>query len=527
MNKVTLVVMDGIGITNEKYGNAVANANTPNLDKLMSDYPHTLINAHGTYVGLPTDSDMGNSEVGHNAIGCGQIYSQGAKLVDEAINSRRIFDGETWNNLINNCKENNTLHFIGLLSDGNVHSHINHLFAMLDEAKKDGVKKVRIHILLDGRDVEETSALKYVNMLEEKLASLNDSSFNGLIASGGGRMTVTMDRYDANWKMVEKGWNAHVLGNARKFESATLAIETYRKEDNTIDQYLDSFVIVDKDNKPVGQILDGDSVILFNFRGDRAIEISKAFIEKEEFNKFNRQRVPKVMYAGMIQYDPDFKIPKLYLTEPPKINYTLTEELCKHGIREYAVSETQKYGHVTYFWNGNRLEKFDENLETYEEIPSDIIAFDKKPKMKSYEITDKLIEAIKNNKYNFLRCNFPNGDMVGHTGNYDATIEAVEAVDYNLGRIMKAVEEDGSILLVMADHGNAEEMYQLTDREKKPKTSHTLNKVPFIIFGKNIDNIKIKDGDFGLANVASTVAELFNINPNEHWLESIIKNNQN
>ena len=524
MNKVTLVVMDGIGITKEEYGNAVKNAKTPNLDRLMNNYPHTLISAHGTYVGLSSNSDMGNSEVGHNAIGCGQIYSQGAKLVDEAIKSKSIFEGSTWKKIISNTGENNTLHFIGLLSDGNVHSHIDHLFAMLDEAKKEGIKKVRVHILLDGRDVYETSALKYLDMLEEKLNSLNDDSFNGMIASGGGRMNVTMDRYEANWEIVEKGWHAYVLGDARKFKSAKEAIETYRKESNVIDQYLDSFVVVDSNNNPVGEIKDGDSVIFFNFRGDRAIEISKAFDGGEEFNKFNRIRVPKVIYAGMVQYDPDFKVPKLYLTEPPKIKYTLTEELCKYGIREYAVSETQKYGHVTYYWNGNRIEKLDEELETYEEIPSDKIEFDKKPKMKSYEIADKLITAIKSNNYDFLRCNFPNGDMVGHTGNYEASIEAVEAVDYNLGRIMKAVEEDNSILIVMADHGNVEEMYQLNDRNKKPKTSHTTNQVPFIIFGNDVSNIEVKKGDFGLANVAATVANLFEIDKNPHWLESIITN---
>ena len=523
MNKVTLVIMDGVGITKEEYGNAVMKANTPNLDKLMSKYPNTLINAHGTYVGLSSNSDMGNSEVGHNAMGCGQVYSQGAKLVNEAIESGDLFKGSTWKKLIDFCKDNNTLHFIGILSDGNVHSHINHSFAMLDEAKNAGVKKVRVHILLDGRDVEEKSALKYVSMLEEKLNSLNDSNFNGMIASGGGRMAVTMDRYEANWDIVEKGWNAHVLGNARKFHSARDAILTYRNEEDATDQFMDSLVIVDKNNHPIGTISDGDSVIFYNFRGDRAIEISRAF-DDIEFDKFDRIRVPKVMYAGMLQYDSDFNIPKLYLTEPPKIKNTLTEELCKYNIREYAISETQKYGHVTYFWNGNRLDKVDEKLETYEKIDSDIIPFEKKPEMKAYEITDKLIDAIKSNKYDFLRCNFPNGDMVGHTGNFLATVKAVEAVDDNIGRIMREVENDNSILIVMADHGNAEEMYQLKDREKIiPKTSHTTNKVPFIIYGNNLDNIKIKEGEFSLANLAATITTLFDIEKNPNWLESIIE----
>jgi 2,3-bisphosphoglycerate-independent phosphoglycerate mutase len=520
--KIVLVVMDGVGITEEKFGNAVLNANTPNLDLLMEKYPHTLIKAHGSAVGLPSDDDMGNSEVGHNALGCGQIYSQGAKLVNEAIESKEIFNGEIWKKLVSNAKDH-TMHFIGLLSDGNVHSHIKHLFVLMEQAKKDGVKNVRVHILLDGRDVEETSALKYVDMLENKIKELNDDNFNAMIASGGGRMTITMDRYEANWKMVEKGWEAHVLGIGRGFESATSAIETYRKENNVIDQDLDSFVI-EKDGKPVGTIEDHDSVIFFNFRGDRALEISRCFDEKDEFDKFDRKRVPDVMYAGMLQYDADLKIPHNYLTEPPKIKYTLTEELCKYNIREYAISETQKFGHVTYFWNGNRTEKFDEQLETYEEVDSDVISFDKKPKMKAFEITDKLVDAILSDKYDFLRTNFPNGDMVGHTGNYEATIEGIEAVDENLGRIMKAVDEANATLLVMADHGNAEEMYQLKDKTKKvAKTSHTLNPVPFILYGKDSDKYEMKKGNFGLANVASTVATLFEISPNEHWLESIIE----
>ena len=520
--EVVLVVMDGVGISKENFGNAVLNANTPNLDKLLSEYPNTLINAHGTFVGLPSNDDMGNSEVGHNALGCGQIYYQGAKLVQESIKTGEIYKTQTWKDIVNNCKKSNTLHLIGLLSDGNVHSNINHLFSLLEQAKKENVNKVRIHILLDGRDVEETSALKYVDMLEEKILSLNDSCFNAMIASGGGRMVITMDRYEANWSMVEKGWHTHVLGKGRKFSSAKAAITIYREEEHVIDQNLGEFVIVDNNDEPVGTVEDGDSVIFFNFRGDRAIEISKAFDDKE-FDKFDRVRVPKVMYAGMLQYDADLKIPKKYLAEPPKITNTLTEELIKYGIREYAISETQKFGHVTYFWNGNRTEKFSNELETYVEIPSDVISFDQKPEMKSYEITDKLIDAIKSRKYDFLRVNFPNGDMVGHTGNYEKTIEGIEAVDKNLGRIMQAVREEDAILLVMADHGNAEEMYELKDKTKKvAKTSHTLNPVPFIVYGNSIDNIEIKNGDFGLANVASTVTTLFDIEKNPLWLESII-----
>lgn len=522
--KVVLVVMDGVGITEESYGNAVLNANTKNLDYLLKNYPHTLIHAHGTYVGLPSDEDMGNSEVGHNALGCGQIYAQGAKLVDESIKSSKIFESNTWKELISYCKDRGTLHLLGLLSDGNVHSHIRHIFALLDRAKQEGIKAVRLHILLDGRDVAETSALEYVDALEEKLNELNDDTFCAKIASGGGRMNITMDRYEANWPMVEKGWNTHVLGIGRGFQNATDAIITDRRErPGVIDQDLEPFVIVDSKNQPVGTINDNDSVVLFNFRGDRALEISRCF-DEDNFDKFDRKRRPNVYYAGMLQYDADLKIPNKYLTEPPKIEYTLTEELNKYQIREYAISETQKFGHVTYFWNGNRLEKFDEELETFVEIPSDISGFDEKPEMKSYEITDRLVDVIASDKFDFLRVNFPNGDMVGHTGNYEATVKAIEAVDENLGRIMEAVDKVGATLLVMADHGNAEEMYQLKNRETKiPKTSHTTNPVPFIVYGKDVSNIKIKEGDFGLANVASTVTDLFGIEKNPHWEESIIE----
>ena len=514
MNRqVVLVIMDGVGLTDKKEGNAFYYANTPNIDKIMAN--SIRIHAHGTYVGLPSDDDMGNSEVGHNAMGCGQIYSQGSKLVNDAINSGTLFEEKVWKEAVDYGK-NNKLHFIGLLSDGGVHSNISHLLKMLEQAKKDGIKNACIHILLDGRDVDKTSALKYVDILESKLHELNDNDFYARIASGGGRMTITMDRYEANWGMVEKGWHTHVLGAGRKFNSAREAIETDRKENpDIIDQYLNPFVIENSN----GIIEDHDSVIFFNFRGDRAIEISRAFTE-DNFNKFNRIRVPKVYYAGMLQYDSEIGIPKNFLTSPPNITNTLTEELVKNNISEYAISETQKFGHVTYFWNGNKIDKFSDVLETYEKIDSDIIPFDEKPEMKAYEITDKFIEAIKSNKYKFLRCNFPNGDMVGHTGNFLATVKGMEAVDENIGRIMESCLETNSILLVLADHGNAEEML---DEKGNAKTSHTTNPVPFIIYGNDIDNIKFKDGDFGLANLASTITDLLGIEKNPVWMESMIE----
>ena len=520
--KVLLVVMDGIGYSKTGLGDAVTLANTPVLDKLLKECPNVRLKAHGSAVGLPSDDDMGNSEVGHNALGCGQVYSQGAKLVNESIESGKIYESTAWKEIAGNCVEkNSTLHFIGLLSDGNVHSNISHLIAMLKQAKAEGVKSVRAHILLDGRDVPATSAPVYVEQLENALAELNDGTFSGKIASGGGRMKITMDRYEADWNMVKDGWDTHVKGIGRQFANATEAIETYRAEnDGVIDQDLPPFVIAEN-GEPVGAIKDGDSVVLFNFRGDRAIELSMAF-DNDEFTAFDRGAKLDVCYAGMLQYDGDLKLPARFLVNPPEIKDTLSELLVSKGMNQFAVSETQKYGHVTYFWNGNKSDKFSEELETYLEVPSDKVSFDERPWMKSAEVTDAVIEAMESGKYDFIRCNYPNGDMVGHTGNLDATITAVEAVDLGLARVLKAADKCGVTVLITADHGNADEMLE---KDKKgnvaPRTAHSLNEVPFIIYSKN--SYEVKDGAFGLANVAPTVATIFGIEPYASWEESIIK----
>ena len=522
---VVLVVMDGVGESDEELGNMVMKATTPTLDALKANDPFRIIKAHGTAVGLPSDDDMGNSEVGHNALGCGQIYSQGAKLVNESIESGSIYRSETWKELTEGVKASGgALHFIGLLSDGNVHSNISHLLAMLKEAKTEGVKKVRVHILLDGRDVPATSALDYVDKLEETLASLNDGTFDGRIASGGGRMQITMDRYQANWGMVKTGWDVHVHGQGAFFSSAKEAIETFRKEQpGVIDQDLPAFVI-GENGKPVGAMQDGDSVILFNFRGDRALELSMAFDGDASFDKFDRGTVPQVKYAGMLEYDGDLHIPHKYLVSPPQIRHTLTELLVENGINEYACSETQKYGHVTYFWNGNRSEKFSEELETWEEVPSDVRSFDECPWMKGTEITDLVIAAIESGKYGFIRCNFPNGDMVGHTGNLEATEIAVETVDLCLTRILKACDEHGCILVVTADHGNSD---QMLEKNKKGavsvRTAHSLRPVPFIIHDPDERHEMDTESPFGLANVAPTVVELLGLKPYDCWEKSMLK----
>ena len=530
------IVMDGVGIAPDNGANAVAAANTPTLDRIMKNYPTLAIKAHGTAVGLPSDDDMGNSEVGHNALGSGQVFAQGAKLVSQSIESGKIFASDTWCELVGSVKEKgSTLHFLGLFSDGNVHSHIDHLKALITEAKKTGVKRVRVHILLDGRDVGETSALDYVLPFEEFISGLRAPDFDIAIASGGGRMQITMDRYEANWAMVEAGWKTHVLGEGRQFASAEETINTYRSETKVIDQDLPPFVIA-KDGKPVGTVEDGDSVIFFNFRGDRSIEISKAFESGAEFDKFDRKRVPAVLYAGMLEYDGDLHIPSKYLVSPPTITNTMTEYLVGAGINELAISETQKYGHVTYFWNGHKSGTFSEELETYIEIPSDVVPFEERPWMKCAEITDKLIEALRSGKYKYLRVNFPNGDMVGHTGSFAATQCSMEALDLQLARILAVVDELEGAALITADHGNADEMYEIDKKTKAPKagkdgsfkakTSHTLNPVPFIVYDNfTADKYTVKLGreDFGLSAVAATTVNMLGYEAPEIWDESMIE----
>ena len=531
---VLTIVMDGVGIAPDTVANAVSQAYTPTLDMIMAKYPCVKLKAHGTAVGLPTDDDMGNSEVGHNALGSGQVFAQGAKLVSESIANGKMFASNTWQNIVANVKDNDsTLHFIGLFSDGNVHSHIDHLKAMIDRAKVENVKRVRLHILIDGRDVGETSALDYIVPFEEYLDSLRTPDFDIMIASGGGRMVITMDRYEANWQMVELGWKTHVLGEGRQFCCAKKAVETYREEYKVIDQDLPPFVIA-KDGEPVGTINDGDSVIFYNFRGDRAIEISKAFDDKE-FTKFDRVRYPNVVYAGMLEYDGDLHIPSNYLVNPPEITNTMGEYLADSGISQLAISETQKYGHVTYFWNGNKSGKFSEELETYIEIPSDVVPFEQRPWMKCAEITDKLIESLESGKFTTLRVNFPNGDMVGHTGNILATRCSMEALDLQLKRILDVVDRLKGVALITADHGNADEMYELDkkgtpkqnkDGSYKAKTSHTLNPVPFIIYDNYYSDkytVKADNGEFGLSNVAATCVNFLGYEAPSMWDASIIE----
>ena len=534
---VVMVIMDGVGIGEYAEGDAVQTALTPNLKFLQANGLYSQLKAHGKAVGLPSDDDMGNSEVGHNAIGCGRVFAQGARLVSQAIANGSLFRGEVWRSQVANAVKNkSTLHFLGLFSDGNVHSHIDHLKAMLTQAKAEGVKRARIHILLDGRDVGETSALEYVDPFEQFLAGLNaGGTVDYRIASGGGRMVITMDRYNANWDMVRKGWDTHVRGVGAQFPTARAAIEAHRKAiPEVIDQDLPPFVIAEN-GKPIGPIVDGDSVIFFNFRGDRAIEITRAF-DDDNVAEFDRSPRPKVLYAGMMQYDGDLKLPKRYLVEPPAIANTMGEYLAKSGVRMLAISETQKYGHVTYFFNGNRSGKFDAKLEDYVEIPSDILPFEQRPWMKAAEITDKVIEAIRSGKYRFIRLNFPNGDMVGHTGVYQATQIAVETVDLCLGRMLPVIRETGGILIASADHGNADDMYEhdkktgktKVDKESgkiKVKTSHSLNPVPVYVYDP-ADTAKVrlsKHEGLGISSLAATTLRLLGYEPPEGYDPSVVE----
>ncbi|MBN2640667.1 MAG: 2,3-bisphosphoglycerate-independent phosphoglycerate mutase [Victivallales bacterium] len=531
---VVLAILDGVGFGKYKDGDGFLNASTPVLDKLMETCPMTRLQAHGTAVGMPSDEDMGNSEVGHNAIGCGRVFAQGAKLVQEAIESKQVFDGQTWKEAVaNTLGKNSTMHFLGLFSDGNVHSNIAHLRAMLEQAKADGIKKVRIHILLDGRDVPETSALEFVDPFEEFLAGLNASGVDFRIASGGGRMQITMDRYGADWSMVERGWKTHVLGQGDYFKSAHEAIVALRDKTGAIDQDLPPFVISDDGKTPVGPVVDGDTMVFFNFRGDRSIEITAAF-EEDEMTKFDRGPKPDVYYCGMMEYDGDLHVPKNYLVTPPAIDKTLGEYLCASGVTQLAVSETQKFGHVTYFFNGNRSGMFDQKLEKYVEVPSDIVPFEQRPWMKCAEITDVVVKAIAGGEYKFIRLNLANGDMVGHTGNMQAVQVAMGAVDICVGRIMEAVRKAGGTMIVTADHGNSDDMYEYdkkgnikrnADCSICRKTSHSLNPVPCIVYDPEYQGEykkQLREDNLGISSITATCMELLGFKPPAEYDKSVL-----
>jgi 2,3-bisphosphoglycerate-independent phosphoglycerate mutase len=533
---VVLLIMDGVGIGRHEDGDMVRAAHTPHLDWLATNAITSSLKAHGTAVGMPGDDDMGNSEVGHNAIGCGRVFAQGARLVSEAIASRALFAGQAWREVVGNVTaKGSQLHFIGLFSDGNVHSHLDHLEAMLTQAKAEGVRRARVHILLDGRDVPPTSALAYVERFEAFLKAINaDGTVDFAIASGGGRMKVTMDRYEADWRMVDTGWKTHVKGEGDAYASAREAVEALRaRKPGILDQDLPAFVI-HRDGKPLGPVVDGDSVVFFNFRGDRSIEITRAF-EEETFSKFDRGPRPDVVFAGMMQYDGDLMLPKRFLVVPPAIDRTMGAYLAASGVRQLACSETQKFGHVTYFFNGNRSGKYNADLEDYVEVPSDRVPFEERPWMKAAEITDVILKAVRENRHEFIRLNYANGDMVGHTGVFQAVRIAVEAVDLSLGRVMQAVKAAKGILVVSADHGNADDMAERDKKtgkaaidpatgDPKPKTAHSLNAVPVHVYDPSgVAKARLSAAtDLGISSLAATCLRLMGYEPPADYTPSVV-----
>lgn len=555
---VALIVMDGVGQAPDEEWNAFTTARTPFIDKLMAcegpDGAPALfceLDASGKSVGLPTMGDMGNSEVGHNALGAGRVFDQGAKLVNNAFRTSK-FKGDVWRWLVEQCVASTptssagTLHLLGLYSDGNVHAHVNHVFQLVDAAIEDGVHRIRIHVLADGRDVSERSALDYFGPLEKRLQALRDSGIDVCVASGGGRMVCTMDRYEAEWGMVHRGWRAHCLGDTSlyTFSSCVNAVEKFYEDDSMVDQYFPPFVIVDGQGEAVGPILDGDSVLFWNFRGDRAIEISTAFEAAEgEFPHFDRVRVPKTRYAGMMQYDGDANIPSRFLVSPPSIDRTVGEYVVKNGMKRFSVSETQKYGHVTYFYNGNRAAKFDEELEKYSCVTSYLQREHTRPWMRAAEISDEIIKSLDEFKPDLMVVNYANGDMVGHTGHMVASRIAMECVDLCLARVVPEIIKRGGVVVLTADHGNCDIMAEVgKDGRPKPgsqpegwkaKVSHTKQKVPCVITGNGVEKYELDSNarwgevaeakNAGIANLGATVLNLLGLEAPEDYVASILK----
>jgi 2,3-bisphosphoglycerate-independent phosphoglycerate mutase len=539
--QLLFVILDGVGLYRGRAdgydGNAFDIAATPNLDRMFAQAPVFLeLKAHGKAVGMPSDQDMGNSEVGHNAIGAGRVFEQGAKLVSQAISSGAIFEGHAWQRLVENVRaKDSTFHLIGLLSDGNVHSHIDHVNALIRHLASEGVRRVRLHPLADGRDVDPVSYHIYLENLEQVLEEARNEGTDARIASGGGRMQITMDRYGADWEMVRRGWTTHVAGKGRGFSSAGEAVKVLRSENpGMIDQDLPPFVIIDGDGSPVGPIGDGDSVVFFNFRGDRAIEISRAFTGAE-FEPFVREPHPDVLYAGMMEYDGDLKVPPLFLVSPPAISRTLSEYLVHNGVKQLAVAETQKFGHVTYFWNGNNSEPFDAQLEDWIEVPSDNVPFDKKPEMKAREVCEEVIKDLDTGAHRFIRVNLANGDMVGHTGSLEAAVRAMEVIDECVGRLEAAVRESGATMVITADHGNLDMMWEVdrgtgstkrdSDGHPAIKTSHTLSPVPWCLVGADASRFRANSSveHPGLANIAATLLTLLGFEAPPDYLPPLIE----
>ncbi|MDQ6994601.1 MAG: 2,3-bisphosphoglycerate-independent phosphoglycerate mutase, partial [Mariprofundaceae bacterium] len=488
------------------------------FDRLWRDYAHTELMTHGAYVGLPTQKDMGGSEVGHLTMGAGIILDQGPTRINNAIQDGSFYSSSVLNEVIERVKNGSTLHLLGLLSDGNIHSHIDHFIALAEYAFEQGVQRLRLHALLDGRDVGIQSAQDYVQQIEAVFAKIIAQGGDYALATAGGRESIIMDR-DQDWSKVKLGWDAMVHGQSEhQFSSAQTAIASFRQADSEmIDQDLPGFVIVDDQHEPVGTIQDGDAVVMMNFRGDRAIEITEAF-EVDDFTGFDRGKRPYVLFAGMMVYDEDRNLPALQLMGPTKVEQPFGKRILEMGIKQFRLTETQKYPHVTFFFNGGYRQPLDDSMEDYILIPSDQgISFSNAPKMKSVEIADKAIELIHSGEYGFGLMNFANADMVGHCGMIEPAIQAVEAVDQAVGRIIEALEKVGGYALITADHGNVEEMSIFKGDETEACTKHSINPVPCILFDPTYDGSyqlrQSKQGDDvatrpGLSHLSAT---LFNM----------------
>jgi len=512
---VLLIVMDGWGLGAGGPEDAIAQAHTPIFDRLWGEYAHTRLLTHGHHVGLPSGKDMGGSEVGHLTMGAGMVLEQGPTRINNAIADGSFFESEALHLVIAAGKAGGVLHLMGLLSDGNIHSHLSHYRAVINHAFESGIKQLRIHALLDGRDVGIQTAQKFVCELEEDFAFINNhDGFFYAFASGGGREQVVMDR-DNNWPKVAEGWDLMVHGKGdRRFPSMLAAINHFRSEQaDLVDQDMPGFVIVDDQDRSLGAMADGDAVVMMNFRGDRAIEITEAF-ELDDFDGFERGQRPDITYAGMMVYDEDRNLPALQLMGPTKVENPFGKRILGMGIKQFRLTETQKYPHVTFFFNGGYRKPLDTSMEDYILIDSDKgVSFADAPQMKAVEIADKAVELIESGTYGFGLINFANADMVGHCGKIAPAITAIESVDAAVGRIVDALETAGGYALITADHGNAEEMLvKVKDGGTEPCTKHSTNPVPCILFDPAYDGgytlRQPEDGDQGLSNLAATLFEI-------------------
>ena len=480
------VVLDGWGVGAADETNAVNRANLPVISRLIRGCPYTQLWTHGKYVGLPNEKDMGGSEVGHMTMGAGMVMEQGPTLIQDLLQSGEFFENPVLSRIIQNCVERDTpLHLLGLLSNGNIHSHVDHTEAIIRHAFKSGIKRCYLHALLDGRDTGVQSALDFTEPFEKLFSELKGQrpGIDYAFASGGGREVITMDR-DNNWEKIETGWQIHVQGQSEnQFPSIRDAIEHFRKQNpEIIDQDIPGFVII-RNGEAVGRIEDQHALIFTNFRGDRATQFSRAVLA-DEFPYFERYRCPEVLFAGMTQYDQDNQIPPDYLVGTPVVEEPFGKRILELGLKQFRLSETQKFAHVTFFYNGGYREPLDPLKENYHFIASDKIpSFAERPAMKASGISKKAVEFINSGEYQYGLINFANADMVGHTGDFQATVRAVEAVDSALDNIVRAIDAVNGLLVITADHGNADEML-ISNQNGTLEISakHSLNPVPFLIY---------------------------------------------